>query len=1124
MNQKKYNCKLCSKIGEYKCSKWGKVIYCSIECQLKDWVNHKNNCININNKNNNNRKSPISLNKKMNISNIKNDKLNKSENNNELSYNKNKNEKNKSKFSDLYPYNRNKNNLKNRNISSTGTNDSGTTNTETALKESQLINEEKNNMNYINYTNNKNNLNKSNNIDTFDFLLNLKEIIFHKKRNMEYYEEEDSEQFEENNYNKLQNYKIIQLYELLKKNRKNIIEKVLLDSKKSYFFESTSSFRDKFIEIEKYIFNYILLIKYLYIQGDPISLIKANQALNYLAKELLDYKNNGLLVYSINTIMKRCLVIIRSNSVYKNINYCHEILKKYLLLISCLIKISKQLKISKLYYKFINHYGKVFDLALDTISKTYLTEKRILKSNLLFNVGGLFVKNNMLNSSIKLYKEVINIQNHLEQFSFIFGASYYNISILYYVMGDIKNCDLYLNDLLENISKYDGIIVKNKKFEEDFIKFKVKFLLFNAEVNMEKKNYLKAVENLKEVINKLEKISQKERNKTQQTLLDKKFNDFFAKNLRKGGNKNIYGKSNSIVSNMILSKDKLLKTKRKKEEKSNIEFLYDIDFYDSISEKIYFNEKIKEIVNGLFDAILFIQNEKEIKLKELDYYKKKLNKKFKKNNSENNFKRLKSSSIVYETQGSLVDINAKNLIGRVKINDNKYYSYSNGRNNNRSTTTKISNNNKNKLKEKDEKMKKEKEKKIEDNYYYNQEIDSRFIPEKTAQNFLSYFNDEIAKKIKIINNEGDISDFINFFILLTNLGLRQVEILNNTQNSDMPPILFKNLPIFFSRQFKNTLNPAQRNIFEKLRVLSLIRCKVLSDPNKKISVDNVNFNIFHANIKFNELKLKKYSDIRNKIREVLESGYDIFKKRNSSKYNKIFKNSQSEISQDSQDKDININISVKQYISKKSKQIQKCDSNSSNSSEDKKSLEEEDDDDYENIDFKYRNKFDIKKFRDDLIKEVNYSYMIYSKEEIENIILLIKSPIFIQMMNILDFKDIKNLEKDHRLMIELLKNEIKKIEQLQMEQMTNKEDSNSFSKSSENCIDIDEKDLLNKNLGLKHKYSGDFSSFKIFQNIISQINNSIKFDEIDRLEKFNKGNLKKEDYNNFNNILRTSTN
>ena len=115
MNQKKYNCKLCSKIGEYKCSKCGKVIYCSIECQLKDWVNHKNNCININNKNNNNRKSPISLNKKMNISNniyhnncIKNDKLNKSENNNELSYNKNKNEKNKSKFSDLYPYNRNK--------------------------------------------------------------------------------------------------------------------------------------------------------------------------------------------------------------------------------------------------------------------------------------------------------------------------------------------------------------------------------------------------------------------------------------------------------------------------------------------------------------------------------------------------------------------------------------------------------------------------------------------------------------------------------------------------------------------------------------------------------------------------------------------------------------------------------------------------------------------------------------------------------------------------------------------------------------------------------------------------------------------------------------------------------
>ena len=100
--------------------------------------------------------------------------------------------------------------------------------------------------------------------------------------------------------------------------------------------------------------------------------------------------------------------------------------------------------------------------------------------------------------------------------------------------------------------------------------------------------------------------------------------------------------------------------------------------------------------------------------------------------------------------------------------------------------------------------------------------------------------------------------------------------------------LYKNLPIFFSRQFKNTLNPAQRNLFEKLRVLSLIRCKVLANPNDKITVDNINFNIFHANIRFNDERLKQYSDITNIVKEVIDSGYSTFK-RKSNRYNSSFK-------------------------------------------------------------------------------------------------------------------------------------------------------------------------------------------------------------------------------------------
>lgn len=1138
MIQIRSNCKLCGKKGQYKCSKCGEVVYCSRECQFKDWANHKNNCTDFKNKSSNkNKKSPISLNKKVNFKSDNNININSNQNKNintnkkkEGSTNRsrnisndfdyNKKQKNKTNYSSLYPNNEKNNKKKNRNISLTATNDSGTMNTENPLKDTQIIYEDKN---------------KS---PEFDFMLSLREIIFmNKKKNTiileDNVEEEESELSEENKNNNLMNEKIILIYNLLKSNRKYIIEKVLLEPWKEYIFTNYSTFRDIFIDIEKYIFNYIFLIKFLYSQGDPISLIKANQALNYLAKEMLDYKNNGLLVYTLNAILRNCLMTIKQqNIVFKNVNFCYEIIRKYLFLLSCLIKISKQLEIPRLYHKFIDHYSRVFCLALDIISSNHMNEKTILKSNLLFNIGGLFVQKNMLNSSIKLYKEVINIQSHLEPYSFVYGASYYNICILYYVMGNIKNCDVYLNELFEEINKYDEVI-KIKKFEEDFSRFKCKLLLFSAELNMEKENYLKAIDNLKEIINKLDKTSMKEKHKTQQTLGDKKYNNIFSKKIKEYknnniNNKNVHVKSNSIVSNMLLglSKEKILKPKKKKGAKLHNEYLYDIDFYDSTKEKIHFTEKIKEIVNGLLEAILFIQREKEIKLKESQNYEKKLNKKLRKINSEKNFKRPKSSSVVYETEGSLIDIEPKNLIGRVKRNENNYYSYSHERKKNRSTTINFLKK-ENKLKEKSEKIKNEN---IIEEKYYNEEDELRFIPEKTAQKLLSYFNEEIVKKVKIINNEGDITDFKYFFILLTNLSFRQVEILNNTQNENMPPILFKNLPIFFSRQFKNTLNPAQRNIFDKIRVLSLIRSKVLADSNKKISVDNINFNIFHANLKFNDIKLKQYSDITKKIRDVLNSGYEVFDQRSSGKFNNTIKSSQSEISEDSKNNlsnnKIDTNVCIKKYITKKSKQFQKYENNSNSSNysdnEESESIEEEPND---NIDFKYSKKFNLKEFKNNLIEEINNSYMIYSNDDIDNMILLVQSPIFIQMMNSLAFEDIKELEKDLPLMIELLKNEIKNIEKIQLEQFRKRENKFESSSSSYNEIDINinEKDLEHKKFGLKHKYSVDFSSLKIFQNKLKEINGIKKIGKNKEFErKFDKNNDKNDD--NIPNIIRTNTN
>ena len=94
-------------------------------------------------------------------------------------------------------------------------------------------------------------------------------------------------------------------------------------------------------------------------------------------------------------------------------------------------------------------------------------------------------------------------------------------------------------------------------------------------------------------------------------------------------NKNM-GKSNSIVTNMIVdvsTDNKFLKEKRINDDLSGLGYLYEIDYFDNPLEKIHFNENIKEIVNGLLDAILFLQKEKELKLKETQYYKMHHNKK-----------------------------------------------------------------------------------------------------------------------------------------------------------------------------------------------------------------------------------------------------------------------------------------------------------------------------------------------------------------------------------------------------------------------------------------------------------------------------------------------------------------
>ena len=231
MNKRgRYNCKLCGRKGEYKCSKCLKVIYCSRECQFKDWNNHKNNCKSFNN-NSKKKHSPISLKKNVKFEDDKKNKQSKK------SRNTSKDSKKDKEYKSLYPNNDKSNKIKNISTSNTNTVDSGTTNNETALKETQTLTEDKNN------------------VPSFDFIHHLKGIIFMKKiknnsdDKNDINEEDDSIRYEGNYQMRLINEKIILLYKLLLINRKYIIEKVLFDSTKSYFFEKTSDFRDKYFKL-----------------------------------------------------------------------------------------------------------------------------------------------------------------------------------------------------------------------------------------------------------------------------------------------------------------------------------------------------------------------------------------------------------------------------------------------------------------------------------------------------------------------------------------------------------------------------------------------------------------------------------------------------------------------------------------------------------------------------------------------------------------------------------------------------------------------------------------------------------------------------------------------------------
>ena len=1045
-------CKVCGKKGKLTCDRCKKIVYCSRNCQFKDWNTHKLKCkaksISIvvkknNNVKKNNENVPIKKEEKEDINLVKRKSIN-------LLIEKK--EKRRS-----------------------------------TIKYKKIV---------------RKSLEEYEKLEDFNFLEKVYDIIFQKNKKFSSVINSFTPTFsgrnslsEKNIFRNEKKEKIKQIHNLLIEHRQFLISKILLNSSKEKNFKYLNFMVDTYSRIESYIFNFLLLINFLYSLKDPTSLIKADQALRILGDELFIINGNnkqGLLIYSIDTIIKRFLEEIQIKNLSQSLNSIIKVLKRFLYIISAIIKISLFLEDYIIYQKALKYYDKIYSVALKFLSANKETEKIILKCNFGFNLANIFIKQKFINSALILYKNILQDQKALEPCTFLYCVVYYNMSIIYFVMDKMKDSEFYINEGFEKINK----LLENRSLIrqiDSFRKLVRLFILFYAEINLDKQNFYKAAECLKIIL---------------ENMID--------------DNKNLRGRRLSSVTKNELPNFKMLKelkimlrnyirstrsygykneTKLNREEimyqntknLSAVESLYEVRFYSSKSDKALFDEKMKNFINGFLNRIKAFCLENEKKEKQKQKQKKNINKKAKlvkqatiirpKNKIENKVKD--------QNEKSIPDLELTNII---KNNNNEMDYITNNliRGRNRTISKQVG---KNILKERENKDKEN----INNNIYNNTTNDKILLNEETSQKIITYLNEKMLKKKKILDNEKSISDFEYFFLLLTSLSYRQIEILNETQLVNLAESKFRNLPILFSKQFKNSLNPSQKRMFNKLRVLSLIRGKILKEPNLPISVENLNFNIFNIKLKFDDLKIKNknipeiidgINRAEQKIKQKID--FDKFKKKSPTKSEELISIFTGKKTQ----KDIIIT-----FIQHKIKSYQK----ESDSEEDNDDTSHNDENE---INFKYQNKYDINIIRKKLIKKINNKKKVSEKSK-ELYIEIINSKSFILLMNCFDFSQIQEIVKNLEILFYFLKF-VKETSMKEYKLYLQLKNGNDQSSSSDNSFSID---VFEKN---------------IFNNIKQSLNLKIykRNNSVDRL-KLNQKNLslsfykkdEEKEFNYFNHIL-----
>ena len=765
------------------------------------------------------------------------------------------------------------------------------------------------------------------------------------------------------------------LYNLIGKHRKFIIENNLFSQNDNLDDKPLLYFYQIYKSIENYIYNYIIYIKYNLVTKNNNRKIKGNNALIQISKEIFE----GILSYTINNLITRCCnSLINKISNFQVISYSRLILSSYIKIISLLFKYSDYLENEKLFFKYLNLYGNLYDTILLSSNKKKSREKNILRSNLYFNIANIYIKKNFFSIGISLLKKTISIQINSEQYSLIAISSIYNISILYYIMNNVKESESYIIQALEKLKILKGT-VSLPIYKEIINEILIKILIFYAEINIDMEKYELALENLKEALNILIK-----ENKQSNTQNSENENSYYL-----SMNESSFKEDNSKEENILMNFETI------ELERSSPIFKL---------KKIKDDSKYKSIINGLFDKIMYLKKD---------------------NDSYINLK-YNSEHIIHSK--SIKNKNENKTLFNFKDKNNPLY-----------------------------------------------------LNEENSNKILSYLNDKMLNKKKYLDIEN--SDFKNFFSLLTKLSPHQIEVLNKTQNSKMPIFLFKNLPIFFSKQFKNSLNPNQRILLDNLNILSLIRCKILKDVNKDISLNNLNYNLFQKDLLLDEYHIRKYSQLKNLISKVINEN----------------KSRRFSIKLPSQVKNQIQNLSLSSYEEPE---------NSFSSEED------------QIIIFKYDEEFNLDNFKNKVIQFIQQNYMFYSQEEIEILIKIINSNIFLITLNQLSLNEIKELNKEPEIIANLFYEQLKK-GYFNLDNIENE-------KNSENKTDENNKEEENEEIQSKINNEENLTSEKnnLIENLNENKNNNKEEGTLLSLKDINTVPIKIENsiHNNFNENFMSNNN